>query len=597
MPLIQQGLTEAPPLGGLADSKKIKSHHVAGVLVPVFAIRSASDLGIGDVRGVRKAIDWLSEMGMSFLQILPINETGRDNSPYNAVSSVAIDFTTLDVSPEGLPDLTRGQYDEVTAGADLDRLRSGPINYPIVKKLKIDVLWSAFENFWHHHYHRESQRDREFHRFCARERNWLGDYCLYHLLMDMEGGNEVWSEWQEDYNEIAKARSFAELLLDLNRERTEKQLAFYAYVQWVADSQWKEARDYAALKRIELMGDMPFGVSYYSADVFCNPELFDLEWSGGAPPETNFKDDAFTQQWGQNWGIPLYRWDVMELKGFTWWKARIARLASIFSAFRIDHALGFYRIYSFPWRPERNGEFLGINEFEASAKTNHRLPRFWERADDTGEHRAKNRAAGEKILRIVKEAAGESDIIAEDLGLVPDYVEASLESLAIPGMKVPQWQDSEEGGGPKMGKEYPFLSMATYATHDHEPLKTQWENLRKAAKGLSNGESDAEEAKRALRHLAEFAGIGGDPVETEYSDATREAFLEALFASESKYTSVMVSDLLGIEQRFNIPGVVTEGNWTTRMECTVEELVSDPKWKALTARTREMLEETDRLMP
>ena len=567
---------------------------VAGLLLPAFALKSEDDLGIGDTRSLRKAVDWMAEMGMGFLQLLPINETGRDNSPYNAISSIAIEPTTLDVSPDSLEDLRLTEFESITGEVDLLSIRSGPIDYAAVKKLKTDILWAAFETFWNDHYRKGSERDQDFHQFSGEERQWLGDYCLYRLLMDMEGGSAVWTTWHQDYNEIGKARAFVDTLLELNATQTEKQLVFYAYVQWIAAHQWDDLRQYAESKGVELMGDMPYGISYYSADVFCNPEFFVLDWYGGAPPETNFKDDEFTQKWGQNWGIPLYRWDVLEQTEFEWWKRRVRKLAAIFSSFRIDHALGFYRIYSFPWRPERNAEFLRLSESEARSSANGHLPRFSERGDDSEEDRNLNRRAGEKLLGMVKEAAGGAAIIAEDLGHVPEYVEPSLEALGIPGMKVPQWQ--ETNGHPRSGSSYPFVSMATYATHDHEPLRTQWKSLRRTAR-TEEGNHEAFEAKRALNHLAEFAGLSGDPLETNYTEATRESLLRALFSSASKYASVMVTDLLGTEQRFNVPGVVGENNWTTRMDCSIEDLMRVKKWKKLTARTRDILAETNRLAP
>ncbi len=570
-----------------------KNHHKqAGILIPVFAIRRRQDLGIGDVTGVRATIDWLHEMGMQFLQLLPINETGGDNSPYNAISSVAIEPSTLDVSPEGLRDLKKEDYERIVGATDLEALREGSVNYEAVKALKADLLWEAFDTFWRNEFQRDTIRDKDFLAFCEREKSWLGDYSLFRLLMDMEGGSEIWTSWANDYDTLAKARDFVDVVIDLQPEQTEKQLAYYAYVQWVAFSQWEEVREYARSRKIELMGDMPFGISYYSADVFCHPELFDLEWSCGAPPETNFKDDEFTQKWGQNWGVPLYRWDALESTDFAWWRVRISRICRIFSSFRIDHALGFYRIYSFPWRPERNEEFLPLDEREASARTDGKLPRFFQRADDSEEDKSFNREAGEKYLRIIKQAAGPAAIVAEDLGMVPEYVPQSLESLGIPGMKVPVWEKTEEGK-PRPGKEYPYLSFATYATHDHEPLKTQWEYLRKTAR-RANGD-EKENARRQLKHLAEFAGLKASQARAPYDDTIREAFLKALFESKSRYASVMVTDLLGIEERFNIPGVVGQGNWTTRMRDSVEDLTSKAEWRKLAERTRDILKETGRL--
>ena len=173
-----------------------------------------------------------------------------------------------------------------------------------------------------------------------------------------------------------------------------------------AHHQWREIKSHAEARDIALMGDIPFGVSYYSADVFIRRDEFMLEWSGGAPPEPYFKDDAFTQKWGQNWGIPVYRWDKMRAKNFPWWRGRVRAVRSIFHLFRIDHVLGFYRIYAFPWRPRKNNHFFPLR-LESDAGTN-----WWPgaaisipRDDQTPENCEANRRDGEEYLRIVLEEA------------------------------------------------------------------------------------------------------------------------------------------------------------------------------------------------
>src|SRR5438876_509248 len=208
----------------LSPEKKI-----AGVLAPLFALRGKDDLGVGDVAALREFIDWAAEIGFKLVQLLPINETSGDNSPYNAISAMALEPTTLHLAPASPKDLTRQN--------------------------------------------------------------------------------------------------------------------FFRYVQWIGHEQWREMKSYAAQRDVALMGDVPFGVSYYSADVFARADEFALDWSGGAPPELYFKDDQFTQKWGQNWGIPLYRWDRMRANNFDWWRVRVRAVRRIFHLFRIDHVLGFYRIY------------------------------------------------------------------------------------------------------------------------------------------------------------------------------------------------------------------------------------------------------------
>ena len=191
-----------------------------------------------------------------------------------------------------------------------------------------------------------------------------------------------------------------------------------------------------------------------------------------------FQDDEFTMRWGQNWGFPLYNWDRMEQDDFAWWKRRVKRLCEIFRAFRIDHALGFYRIYSFPWTPDRNGEFLPLTHDQAREITGGHLPGFKPGPDDSDENQARNRACGEKFLGAIGSAAADAGIVAEDLGMVPHYMPESMAVLGMAGIKVPMWSQEHDGEFVR-GEHYPQLSMATYATHDHAPIKTQWDHDRR----------------------------------------------------------------------------------------------------------------------
>lgn len=567
----------------------------AGLLIPVFAIRTETDLGIGDVAGLRQFIDWAADAGYGFVQLLPVNETGPDNSPYNAISSVALEPMTLDCSPEGLPDLPQADYWKLLTDHRIDSLRRGDrVEYGKVRSLKLDLLWRAFAGFADRHYGKATPEDEAFHAFCEAESGWLGDYCLFRLLMDMEGGSQVWQQWPDAFNTIAKARAYVDELLDAELAKTERQLLHYAWVQWTAHRQWRGVRDHADARGVRLMGDIPYGISACSVDVFANPEIFDLDWYGGAPPEKLFKDDPFVQKWGQNWGIPLYRWDVLEGRGYDWWRQRVGKVAEIFSMFRIDHALGFYRIYGFPWNPVRNDEFFPLSEAEAAARCGGRLPGFRPRPDDTEENRAANRAEGETYLRMIQDAAGEAVVIAEDLGLVPGYVRPSLDSLGIAGMKVPQWEfDNGEVLPPE---RYPELAFATYATHDHHPIRAQWERQQRVCRDEGLRETHEQwEARQFLDSLCQFAGIGTvDGQAPGYSDEVREKLLGALFATPSIHAGVMITDLFGTKDRINVPGVLDGSNWSYRLPQTVMELARNPHWTGLVGRVKKLLIETGR---
>ena len=234
-----------------------------------------------------------------------------------------------------------------------------------------------------------------------------------------------------------------------------------------------------------------------------------LDWFGGAPPEPLFKDDAFTQKWGQNWGIPLYRWSTMRANNFQWWRERVRGTRRIFHFFRIDHVQGFYRVYAFPWRPERNREFLPLDQHQMLERTGGRAPHFSPRDDDTLENKEANRREGEEYLRVVLEEAGAARVVGEDLGVVPEYVRPNLRYLGIGGFKIPQWEMHD--GMIIPGERYERLSAATYATHDHEPIRAFWEEALK----LPSSET-GQQARATLEKIALFAGLNSKIDQLDY---------------------------------------------------------------------------------
>ena len=177
---------------------------MAGVLVPVFAVRGEDDLGVGDIGALREFIDWAAEIGFKLVQLLPINETGTDNSPYNAISAMAIEPTTVHLAPNSPQDLTREDFDVVLAGIDLPVLRSGSIKYRQVKKLKRRVLERAFANF---SARASVDRQTAFQRFCEEESMWLHDYALFRVLMEVNDDSPTWNRWPAQFQSMERARN------------------------------------------------------------------------------------------------------------------------------------------------------------------------------------------------------------------------------------------------------------------------------------------------------------------------------------------------------------------------------------------------------
>ncbi len=563
----------------LSPEKKI-----AGVLAPLFALRREDDLGVGDVAALREFIDWAAEIGFKLVQLLPINETGNDNSPYNAISAMAIEPTTLHLAPGSPKDLTHQDFDIAVADVNLAQLRQGSVKYRRVKKLKRRLLEKAFSNF---SANAAEDRQSEFKKFRQEEASWLEDYTFFRALMEQNRDSEAWDKWRTEHRTMENAREWLRHLSQDRQPTFAARQNFFRYVQWIAHEQWREMKSYAAQRGVALMGDIPFGVSYYSADVFSRANEFALDWSGGAPPELHFKDDEFTQKWGQNWGIPLYRWEAMRGNNFEWWRQRVRGVKRAFHLFRVDHVLGFYRIYAFPWRPARNKEFLRLDWNEMLARTNGRVPHFAPRDDSTLENCEANRREGEEYLRVVLEETGSTRVIGEDLGTVPDYIRPHLLSLGIAGFKIPQWEMQRERVTP--GTEYEPLSVATYATHDHKPLRKLWEEAIEQATSTSN------QSRHELNKIAEFAEFRPANGSINFGRDFHPAVMEALFKCESWIAVVMLTDLLRRKYRFNVPGTAASANWTRRLQRNVAELRSSWKERERMQLIRELLEKSGRV--
>ena len=563
----------------LSPEKKI-----AGVLAPLFALRREDDLGIGDVETLRQFIDWAAGIGFKLVQLLPINEVGGDHSPYNAISAVALEPSTLHLAPGSPEDLSQTDFDDVVSRFDLAKLRKGSVKHRRVRRLKMALLEKAYRRFAE----RKDDRTAEFDAFCEREADWLNEYAFFRALMEENGGRETWDQWREEHRRTDSARDWLAAQTPEKQAEFEDCARFYRYIQWIAEGQWQAVRSYAEERGVALMGDIPFGVNLYSADVYSRRDEFAIDWSGGAPPEPYFKDDEFTQKWGQNWGIPLYRWDVMRTRNLDWWRWRVRGVRKIFHAFRIDHILGFYRIYAFPWRPTRNPEFLPLSHEEMLQRTGGSFPQFYPRDDTNLENCEANRQEGEQYLRVVLEESRASRIVGEDLGTVPDYVRPSLRSLGIAGFKIPQWENYPDGRSIP-GTAYQRLSVATYATHDHKPVRALWEDA------FEQSTSDSEQARHDLAKIAEFAGVPPTGGKSDFDRDFYASIMEALFRCESWIALVMITDLLARKDRFNVPGTATSSNWSRRMGKTVDELSKSRGIRKRMRQIRELLEKTGRM--
>lgn len=539
-----------------------------GLLIPAFSTRRCGDLGIGDTLAVRDWIDWAAEHHVGFLQLLPINENGVEESPYSGISSIALDPIYLSFEPVMVPNISQSEIDAARASLG-SRITGQLIDYPAVREVKNHLLEISFARF---HGKPDPALAGELQAFRDRNSAWLPDYCLFKLLMEIHGPHLTWDEWPEDSRSPDDARELIASMHKKHPAHIASRLDYFAYAQWLCFHQWLDLRSYANNRGVKLMGDLPIGVSFHSTDVFFNRSGFHTNWFGGTPPEGYSAENPFCHEWGQNWGIPLYNWEAMAQTGFAWWRERITRLTEIFDMFRIDHILGFYRIYAFPWHPKRNGDFLSLTHHEAEQLTQGKLPRWFNHPDDNSEHKVINRANGDFRLRAILDAAGDAEIIAEDLGWVPDYIRPHLDELGIAGYRIPHW-DSYENGSPVMGNVFPENSLAAYSTHDHDSLCATWENCRRTIRlqqeqPTEQGNWQSEGCSHALRLLAGFSGI---PIPANnswptYSDTIHWRLVKSLLESNSRYAVLMVTDLFEIKDRINTPGTNGGGNWRLRLK-------------------------------
>ncbi len=489
----------------------------AGVLMPLFSIRSRTGWGLGEIADLPELASWASKAGFSVVQLLPVHQVSAfDPSPYAATSAFALDEVYLaldacqdfqaaggrDALPEDLRAELRALAD--TALVDWKRVRA-------LKRAGIDL---AFQSFLREEWERKSGRAAELSAFMRETRHWLDDHALYSVLH--AEFDRSWLDWpvaarERDPQGIAAARdTHADELLRVK------------WTQWQLDLQWRKARREAGALGIDLMGDLPFMVGLDSADVWSNRELFRLDRQVGTPPDASSPE-------GQSWGVPVYDWEAMQRDDFAWIRARAMRAGALFSLYRADHAIGFYRTY-----------FRAVDGKESGFTP----------ADEPSQVRL-----GESIMRLM---AHWGEVVAEDLGAVPPFLRPSLERVGVPGYRVLRWElDGERYRDPRT---WPDLSVATNATHD-TPTTAEW----------YDGLDPTERAK-----ILELAGPEPtiDP-QKPFDDGVRDALLHLVYSAPSNLALIPFPDAFGGRERINKPGTQDPANWSYRSQRSLDELLAD----------------------
>jgi isoamylase len=488
----------------------------AGVLLPLFSIRRQDDWGVGGIADIPRFARWAARGGFSVLQLLPVNAVGdADASPYAAVSAFAIDpvYLSLDEAEDFQAAGGRGALSPALQ-KELAVLSTTPgVAWARVRAVKREASRIAFRRFLRDEWSGHTARARQLGTFMKENRAWLDDYSLFATLSDRF--QKSWSEWPLGLRErtpdaIAHAR-----------REDEEQLLEKAWQQWQLDVQWRKARREASEIGVELMGDLPFTVSMNSADVWANRAIFRTDLRVGTPPD----ESSAT---GQDWGLPVYDWVAMERSDYSWMRARATRAGELFSLYRVDHAIGFYRTFF----RSSDGHTSGFSPPEEGAQV--RL--------------------GERVLRLMQRFG---EVVAEDLGAVPPFLRPSLDRAGVPGYRVLRWEkDGERYGDPA---SWPVVSVATNATHDTEG-SAEWYD------GLS---------PEQRWHVLSVVGLKDVDASAPYGDRVRDALLKTIYAAPSTLAIVLFQDALGSRERINVPGTVADSNWSYRMAMDLETLEKD----------------------
>ncbi|HOV71557.1 MAG TPA: 4-alpha-glucanotransferase [Dysgonamonadaceae bacterium] len=312
------------------------AHYVwkgCGVAIPVFSLRSEESYGIGDFNDLKKMIDWAATSGLHIVQLLPINDTTkdrtrRDSYPYSAISVFALHPIYLGLSDFPLKDAQNLAAYESEA-KKLNALKK--VDYEKALRLKWKYCRELFRQ--------EGENvlaSTAYRAFYKENESWLFPYSCYCYLRDKYNSVDF-----EDWHEFAHYDD-VQLKRMLKQDKTaHRETDFYSFMQYLLHCQLSEVKEYAHKKGVALKGDIPIGVHRHSVEVWTNPELFNRDTQMGAPP------DDFSV-FGQNWGFPTYNWPAMEKENYAWWKRRFQKMADYFDAYRIDHILGFFRIWEIP---------------------------------------------------------------------------------------------------------------------------------------------------------------------------------------------------------------------------------------------------------
>ncbi len=552
----------------------------AGMVIPIFSLRSKGSFGVGDFGDLKMMVDWANKTNMRVIQVLPINDTNmtgtwQDSYPYNSISIYALhpqytDFRQLpEIKDEKLKNIFEQLRQELNALPQID--------YERMFAAKMDYLHILFDQEWKH-----VKATKDYKQFFDDNKGWLVPYAQFCVNRDKYG--------TADFNQWPKESSKFKV-------QSSKRLDFWYFVQYNLDKQMQSAHEYARQHRVILKGDIPIGISRDGVEAWVEPKYFNLNGQAGAPP------DPFSAD-GQNWGFPTYNWDEMLKDDCAWWVRRFRKMAQYFDAYRIDHVLGFFRIWEIPV-PEKSGlmgQFspaLGLSKEEIDAygvnfndglflvdhKRNDRWhPRIavqyqqaYEELDEGQKYnfnrlyndyfyRRNNQfwyqEAMKKLPRLTQ--ATRMLCCAEDLGMVPDCVPWVMKELRILSLEI---QSMPKDDKVRFGhlSQNPYLSVCTISTHDMPTLRQWWD----------------EDNERTQDYFNTMLYRGGNAPHPLPGWLAKDIVSRHL-TSPSMLCLLSLQDWLSIDEKLRLPDQNAERinipanprhYWRYRMHLTIEDLM------------------------
>lgn len=505
--------------------EKIGIRHHHGINVPVFSLHSEKSSGIGEYTDFLPLIDFCKDIGFDVIQTLPLNDTGHDTSPYNALSANALHPLFLGL--HDLPLVERVPHYQERLNQLHELVKTPKVLYD-----KVTTLKELFLNDYCKNTYQEISQRPDYQEF-IKKHHWLGPYALFKALKEKQNWIH-WEDWPLKYKSPSE-KQFAELFTE-NKERID----FHTYIQYHCFNQMKLVKETAEKAGIFIKGDIPILISRDSADVWYDRHYFLLHIVAGSPP------DQYSAI-GQDWGFPVYDWEELERNSYDWWKRRLEVASELYHIYRIDHIVGFFRLWTIPkGRLPKEGQFLPADETRW-------IPH------------------GKKLMEMMLQSALILPI-GEDLGTVPPDVRATMKELGIPGTKVMRWERKwKEDGSFIDVKDYAPESMTTVSTHDTDTLPLWWRHSAKEAKLYS-----------------ECKGWTYKPFLTW--EQNREILYDSHHSNSLFHINLLMEYLALFpdqissnpqDERINVPGKVLSTNWSYRFRPSLEDLNDHTHLKTL----------------